>query len=48
MKNHVVIIFTLCAFLKYWACLYKEADATKIREGAQVVINKASTFAKNM
>jgi hypothetical protein len=48
LKNPLVITFTLCAFLKYWACLYKEEDARKIREGAQVMANKASELAKNL
>jgi hypothetical protein len=43
-----VITFTLCAFLKYWAGFYKEEDEGKIREGARVMVNKASKLAKNL
>jgi hypothetical protein len=49
MKNPLVITFTLCAFLKYWAGLYKvEEDAGKIRESAPRMMNKASAPAKNI
>jgi hypothetical protein len=34
MKNPMVITFTSCAFLNYWACIYNEEDAWKIIEGA--------------
>jgi hypothetical protein len=42
----MVIVFTVCAFLKYWAWLYKEEDAGKIKSGAQVMMAKASEMAR--
>jgi hypothetical protein len=44
----MMIVFTLCAFLKYWAYLYKEAEAVKIKDGAHRVINKASAIVRNL
>jgi hypothetical protein len=44
----MVIIFALCDFFKYWAGLYKKENAGKIREGAQVMVNKAPALVGNL
>jgi hypothetical protein len=38
----------LCYFLKYWAGLYKEEVAVKIREGSQKMVKKAAALARDL
>jgi hypothetical protein len=40
LQNLVAIIYTVCYFLNYWAGLYVEADAGKIKVGAKLLMHK--------
>jgi uncharacterized membrane protein len=40
LKNPVTIIYIVCSFLNYWARLYDEVDAGKIKEGAKLLMDK--------
>jgi hypothetical protein len=40
LQNLVAIIYTVCYFLNYWAGLYDEVDAGKIKEGAKLLMDK--------
>jgi hypothetical protein len=35
LKSPMVIVFSMCLFLLYWACLYDPEDADVIRGGAK-------------
>jgi hypothetical protein len=49
LQNPVGIVFTACFFfLKYWASLYKEEDAGKVKVVAQMLMSKAAEMARAM
>jgi transcriptional regulator of met regulon len=45
VRSPVVTIFSMCAFLHYWAGLYGPADAELVRGGADQLAKKAVELA---
>ena len=45
VRSPLVIIYTMCSFLRYWAGLYGNDDSEKIKEGADQLMYKAAMLA---
>jgi hypothetical protein len=41
LKSNVVVIFTMCSFVYYWAGPYEEEAVTKLRIGARRLAEKS-------
>jgi hypothetical protein len=46
LKSPVVIVFSMCLFLLYWAGLYYLEEAEAIRGGANKLMAKAAELAR--
>jgi hypothetical protein len=48
LKNHVAIIYNIFSFLNYWAGLYDDGDALKIKKGAEQLMKKVRHMSQDI
>jgi hypothetical protein len=48
VRSPMIMVFVMCAFLRYWAGLYNEVDKGKIVAGADQMMRKASELASQV
>ena len=48
MRSPEVIVYTVASFIGYWAGLYDEGDAAKIREGAKKLMEKTAEITRGV